>query len=226
MPKGRRVVLVEGVPSEDQIEEMLNGLGFVEEAEELEGDESATPGVEVAEQAEMAGESEDDEDDEGPAADEQEDDPDAEIGTVIEAMSVALASTFAMYLRAHVFHWNVVGPNFVADHKYLDELSGELFGAIDPLAEHLRALGGLAPSGIGEFAALSAVEDPGTPEAATPAIWEELLAANEAVVSTLQAAFDIGAEMDDQGLLNFLADRLDRHAKHGWFLRSLLGQVS
>ena len=218
MPKGRIGVLIEGVPTDGQIEEMLDGLGF--EPEPLKEHAAGPPGHKHPADPEAAVE------DEPPAADEQDEDPDAEVGGAIETLTVALANTFAMYLRAHVFHWNTVGPTFVSDHLYLDSLNGELFGAVDPLAEHIRALGGMAPSGIGEFADLSTVADPGTPEAKAPAMWEELLAANEEVVGSLELAFLAANETGDQGLLNFLADRLDHHAKHGWFLRSLLGKTA
>jgi starvation-inducible DNA-binding protein len=220
----RRAVLVEGIPSDDQIEEILDGIGFVAEAVDEE-----PPAVDEEPEDDDEGEQEpddDEEDEEPPTTDEVDEDPEAEIGGVIETLTVALANTFAMYLRAHVFHWNIVGPAFVADHEYLGSLSGELYGAVDPMAEHIRAVGGLAPSGIGEFASLSTVADPGTPEAKTPAVWEELLAANEEVVGSLEEAFMATDETGDQGLLDFIAGRLDVHAKHGWFLRSLLGQVS
>lgn len=193
-----RAVLFEGVPSDEELEEMLDTLG-IEEAAPAEPEPEEEP--------------EDDEDEE-------------ESGGVIETLQVALANTFAMYLRAHVFHWNTVGPNFVADHKYLDELNGELFGAVDPFAEHIRACGGMTPSGIGEFASLSTVADPGTPEAKAPAMWAELEEANDEVVASIEAAFVAADEVGDQGLINFLADRLDVHAKHGWFLRSLQGKTA
>ena len=37
---------------------------------------------------------------------------------LIEQMKVALASTFAFYLKAHNFHWNVEGPNFPQYHSF------------------------------------------------------------------------------------------------------------
>jgi starvation-inducible DNA-binding protein len=210
--------LIEGVPTDEQIEEFLDAMGLVEEAAP-EPEEPVEP-VEPEEPEESGG-GEDSDPTEGDDESEADDD-----GSVAEVLRIALANTFAMYLRAHVFHWNVVGPNFVADHKYLDELVGELYGAIDPLAEHIRVLGELTPSGIGEFAGLSEIDDPGTPEATAPAIWEELLAANDIVLGSLMAAF-AEAEIDgDQGLMDFLAGRIDAHGKHRWFLRSLLGQTA
>ena len=55
------------------------------------------------------------------------------------------ADTFALYSKAHFYHWNVEGPDFVQYHEFLGELYEELFGAVDPLAEHVRKLDSYAP---------------------------------------------------------------------------------
>jgi len=34
-------------------------------------------------------------------------------------------------------------------------------------------------------------------------------------------AFKLASQFDKQGLVNFLADRIDVHNKHGWMLRSI-----
>jgi starvation-inducible DNA-binding protein len=232
----RIVTMVEGIPTDSQIEEMLDAMGIppdddseiVQEHVGPPGHDHPVGGIPVEPLPDEGDEetADDGEPDEGePTEDDTEDDASEEPDEVdvIPAMSRALANTFAMYLRAHVFHWNVVGPNFVQYHQYLDSLNGELFAAVDPLAEHLRAVGGLAPSGMTEFCSLSTVADPGDPQPEPEAMWTELLAANDEVMESLSAAFD--AAGDDQGLLNFLGERLDVHAKHAWFLRSLAGHT-
>lgn len=236
MPKGRGG-FVEGVPTDSQIEELLDLMGVPPDDEPdgepvEEADDKTLPGEGL--EGEMPPEEEDtsleeemglldeplpDEEGEGDEEEGDEEEP----TNVVDCLARALANTFAMYLRAHVFHWNVVGPDFVQYHTYLDSLNGELFGAVDPLAEHLRAAGGLAPSGLAEFASLSTVADPGTPQPSPEEMWTELLTANDEVMAALHEAID--AAGDDHGLVNFLADRLDRHGKHAWFLRSLAGQT-
>jgi starvation-inducible DNA-binding protein len=42
-----------------------------------------------------------------------------------EQLKIVLASTFSLYLKAHNFHWNVEGPNFVQYHGYFGEFYGE-----------------------------------------------------------------------------------------------------
>jgi len=59
---------------------------------------------------------------------------------LIDQMKVVLADTFAMYLKAHMFHWNVTGPNFPQLHEFFGDLYEELHGAVDPIAEQIRTL--------------------------------------------------------------------------------------
>jgi DNA-binding ferritin-like protein len=48
-----------------------------------------------------------------------------------------------------------------------------------------------------------------------------LIADNEKVLVTLNIAFKLADELDQQGLADFLAGRIDVHNKHGWMLRSI-----
>jgi len=55
------------------------------------------------------------------------------------ALKKVLADTFGMYFKAHAYHWNVVGPDFSQYHDFFGKLYEELFGAVDAIAEHIRA---------------------------------------------------------------------------------------
>jgi starvation-inducible DNA-binding protein len=57
-----------------------------------------------------------------------------------EALKKALADTFAFYLKAHNFHWNVEGPNFNDYHAFFGVLYNDAWGAVDLIAEHTLIL--------------------------------------------------------------------------------------
>ena len=78
---------------------------------------------------------------------------------LVQEMKVTLASTFAFYLKAHGFHWNVEGPNFPQYHDFLGGIWEEAFGAIDLIAEQLRTLGAYAPASFLRYKELSIVKD-------------------------------------------------------------------
>src|SRR5690606_29699059 len=52
-----------------------------------------------------------------------------------------LADTFTLYLTPHNSHWNVTGPMFNTLHVMFMDQYTELWNAVDPIAERIRALG-------------------------------------------------------------------------------------
>jgi starvation-inducible DNA-binding protein len=51
---------------------------------------------------------------------------------------------------------------------------------------------------------------------------EELSANNGQVIELLNKTFQIAEQENQQGIMDFLAARIDAHGKHGWMLRSFL----
>ncbi len=139
---------------------------------------------------------------------------------LIEMMRKVLADTFAMYLKAHNYHWNVEGSNFPQYHDFFGNLYQELHGAVDPIAEEIRALDAYVPGSLSRFLELTEIED----ELSIPngvEMARRLMVDNQKVIMTLDMAFKLADELDQQGLADFIAGRLDAHKKHGWMLRSI-----
>lgn len=130
-----------------------------------------------------------------------------------------LATVFGFYLKAHNFHWNVEGPNFREYHGLFQEIYEDTYGSIDNLAERIRTVGTYAPGSFTRYAELSKVED----EVGVPSQVEmvDMLAADNAIViDSLNKSFSEASKLNMQGLMNFLADRIDQHNKWAWFLRA------
>ena len=141
--------------------------------------------------------------------------------TLIEIMRKVLADTFAMYLKAHNYHWNVEGPNFPQYHDFFGKLYEELHGAVDPIAEEIRSLDAYAPGSFSRFMELTEIEDEtNVPMAREMAL--KLLRDNDTVLNTLNVAFKLADQFDRQGLADFVAGRIDVHNKHAWMLRSII----
>jgi starvation-inducible DNA-binding protein len=51
---------------------------------------------------------------------------------------------------------------------------------------------------------------------------EELYANNQQVIELLNQTFAVAESENQQGIMDFLAARIDAHGKHGWMLRSFL----
>jgi len=139
---------------------------------------------------------------------------------LIEQMKVTLASTFAFYLKAHGFHWNVEGANFPQYHEFLGNLWEEAFGAVDPIAEQLRTLESFAPASFARYTDLSIIKDElNIPPAMSMMV--KLKDDNKLIIEQLLKTQTLAEKNKKMGLANFLQDRIDAHEKHGWMLRSI-----
>lgn len=133
----------------------------------------------------------------------------------------ALADTFFMYMKAHSYHWNVEGMFFPQLHGFFGDLYEELHDSIDPMAEQIRAAGEYAPRNVEEMYADKTVDCKNLAESAREMV-SDLLQTNEQVIISLNILFKKLEQLDDQGFMDFVANRLNAHKKHGWMLKSIL----
>jgi len=124
----------------------------------------------------------------------------------------------------HGFHWNVTGPNFQQFHDLFQEIYEDADSSIDPLAENIRKLNFDAPFRISDFMCNLATME--IPETNDPMLMSQILyVANEQLRGCLVKAFSLATAMSEQGVANFLADRLDMHSKWQWQLRAIVGDA-
>src|SRR5574337_2211509 len=77
---------------------------------------------------------------------------------IAEGLSLLLADSYTLYLTTHNFHWNVTGPMFNTLHTMFMAQYTELWNAVDPIAERIRALGHVAPGSYAAFGKLSSLQ--------------------------------------------------------------------
>lgn len=145
--------------------------------------------------------------------------------SLVEAMRVALADSFAFYLKAHKFHWNVEGSDFPQYHEFLGKLYEEVFNATDMIAEKIRILGDYAPGSFEEFNKLATVEEEQTGQLSPVQMMRSLVLDNQIVIDSLTRAYEMAEQSKKIGVSNFLQDRVDIHEKHGWMLKSVIKQT-
>lgn len=139
---------------------------------------------------------------------------------LVDKMKEVLADSFAFYLKAHNFHWNVEGPNFVEYHKFFGDLYDEVHDAIDDIAEQIRQLDAYAPGSLRRFAELSSIVDEyNIPSAIV--MCSKLYEDNQKVIDCLTEAYKMAEEKECYALSNFLQDRIQAHMKHRWMLKSI-----
>lgn len=141
--------------------------------------------------------------------------------TLIEQLKTILGTNFALYLKAHGYHWNVEGPNFPQYHAFLDTFYNALFVQLDPIAEHLRALNSYAPGSLARMLELADIQEAtNIPDGI--AMMRDLAADNDRFIMHLRAGIVAADGANEPAVGNFLQDILDAHQKHGWMLRSII----
>lgn len=140
-----------------------------------------------------------------------------------ELLKRVLANTFTMYVKAHGYHWNVIGPDFPQLHDFFGDLYSELHGAVDPLAEQIRSVDGFAQGTLARMIELSTVpEDENIPNA--NAMLVNLLSANSLVIDSLVECNAAAEQLNELGVANFIQGRIETHKKHGWMLKATMGK--
>jgi starvation-inducible DNA-binding protein len=139
-----------------------------------------------------------------------------------DSLKTLLATEYAFVIKAQFFHWNVEGPDFAQLHEFFGELYEEVYNnSIDRTAEYIRTLDDYTPGSFERFLELSTISGQTKVPRARLMI-EELLANNMQMIDLLNETFAAAEQENQQGIANFIAERIDAHGKHGWMLRSFL----
>jgi starvation-inducible DNA-binding protein len=141
---------------------------------------------------------------------------------VVSALRQVVADSYAIIGQTHICHWNVRGPNFFSLHTAFEEQYTELFEAVDEIAERIRALGALAPGGLGNLAKMAGIKEVAEDTTATKMV-EHLIAANKTLVDDLVKARDAAAKFEDNETEDLMIARIQVHEKTIWMLESFLG---
>ena len=138
-----------------------------------------------------------------------------------EDLKTLLANTTELYLRAHGYHWNVEGEDFRMWHGTFEEIYSDLYDSIDLIAENIRKVGEYAPYRLARMNELCDLPEKSVTTSPHD-MAEDLLNALGAYVDRLNACFAAATEANEQGIANFLSERIDTCQKWCWFLRASL----
>jgi starvation-inducible DNA-binding protein len=138
---------------------------------------------------------------------------------LVKELQELMGDVTVFYFRAHGYHWNVEGEDFSQYHNLFEDIYSDVYGSIDPLAENIRKLGEYAPFKLDTLIKLASLEDSKVPTNPR-AMAKDLLEANESLIETLKSVFHTANDDDEQGIANFIAERIDMHQKWAWQLKA------
>lgn len=145
---------------------------------------------------------------------------------LINSLRILLSDTVALKFKSHGYHWNVEGHDFPQAHSFFEMIYNDYEEAIDGFAENLRRLDTYAPFKLSRFMELS--QDVAETEVSSNFVVmaADLLQYNDVVLVKLKNAFDMADNSREQGVANFLAERIDQHQKWHWQLKAVVKQIN
>ncbi|MCC5835838.1 MAG: DNA starvation/stationary phase protection protein [Opitutales bacterium] len=144
-----------------------------------------------------------------------------ESSDVVNALRQVVADSYALLAQTHICHWNVRGQSFFSLHNAFEEQYTELFGAIDEIAERIRALGSLAPGGLGNLAKMAGIKEI-SENASAKEMVKHIADINRKLVRSLGEARDLAGETGDNETEDLMIGRIQVHQKTIWMLESYL----
>ena len=141
---------------------------------------------------------------------------------LIQQLKVILGTNFALYLKAHNFHWNIEGQNFPQYHDFLNGFYSEVFAQTDLIAEHIRYLDSYAPGSMQRFLELADIEEAVDMIPSALAMMAQIKSDNDRFIVHLRAGIVAADQAGEPAVSNFLQDLLGAHQKKAWMLRSII----
>lgn len=141
---------------------------------------------------------------------------------LIASLRSLLADTITFSLRLQGGHWNVTGMDFPQLHEFFSTMYEDVDDSIDPIAENIRKMGGMAPYGLSELSGLRSITDGPEVGSDPRATLTALAEANDAMIASIGRAFAVAEAAGEQGIMDFLAGRDDMHKKWAWQFKSTL----
>ena len=129
-----------------------------------------------------------------------------------------LADGYALYFKAHHFHWNVEGSNFPQYHEFFGKIYEEVFDRLDPIAEQIRTLKAYAPTSLVTLMEMSSIKDSSTTD--PQKMLNELQSDNSKFILSLTAGYNLAERAKEIGLSNFIQDLIDKQKKLEWMITS------
>ncbi|NQY32051.1 MAG: DNA starvation/stationary phase protection protein [Coraliomargarita sp.] len=142
---------------------------------------------------------------------------------VVDALRQVVADSYALLGQTHICHWNVRGRSFFSLHTAFEQQYTELFTAVDEIAERIRALGALAPGGLGNLAKMAGMAEI-QEEASAADMVRHLADANKALVADLNKTRELAGQAGDNETEDLMIGRLQVHEKTIWMLESFLDE--
>lgn len=140
---------------------------------------------------------------------------------IVDGLRKVFAETYSLYLKTQNYHWNVTGLHFASLHAMFESQYEELAEAIDEIAERLRILGVPAPGTFEEIQTLTSIKS-GAADQPADRMLSDLLDGHSTLIHAIGGVIRAAGDVNDEGTVGLLSERLTSHEKAAWKLKSSL----
>lgn len=145
---------------------------------------------------------------------------------LVEELKVLQANVFQFYAQTHGYHWNVEGEDFKQLHAFFLDIYEDVFDSIDAISENIRKLNDYAPFGANDWSQNASIKINDSKNLSQRDMIKELLVTNDYIVENYKNVFLVANDANEQGLCNFIADRIDKHKFWQWQLKASYGDAN
>jgi len=138
--------------------------------------------------------------------------------TVADALNVALADCFALYLKTKNFHWHVSGPHFRDYHLLFDDQAGQILEITDAIGERVRKTSQTTLRSIGDVARRQTIADNDREFVEPRDMLKELRDDNLKLIEVFRDARERAEEAKDTATSSIVDDWIDQAEERAWFL--------
>jgi starvation-inducible DNA-binding protein len=138
-------------------------------------------------------------------------------------LTECLSNTVVFKFKAHGHHWNVKGSDFTEFHAFFGDVYAEAEEQIDTIAELIRYRGKPVVYRLTDYANNSSISDAEVGSDALGMV-RDLRDSNLTLLACLNDTFNCAQAVNDQGIMNDLADIISKRSKLNWMLSSFLGE--
>lgn len=138
--------------------------------------------------------------------------------TVADALNVALADAYALYLKTKNYHWHVSGPHFRDYHLMLDEQAAQILAVTDVIAERVRKTGNTTLRSIGDIARRQTIRDDDRDFVPPHDMLATLREDNLHLAEVFRDARERAEEVRDTATSSLADEWIDQAEERAWFL--------
>lgn len=142
---------------------------------------------------------------------------------VAQKLALVLSDVVTAKFILHGYHWNVMGPDFGEYHEFFRTLYEDVDGSVDELAENILKVGFPAPYLLTDFIDMSCIKEERQDGTSSRFLLQSALRVMEHLYDCHNEAFRAAQHCELQGLMDFLAARMDMYSKWVWQIKAFLG---